>query len=193
MLVKKSFNVGFRPALARDRLRMFGANDQEALASQVHAIVPGDRQARPHGSDEITGRAARRITDGQRRLSGKHRDGADVCCEAMLDVEGFPRAFLFILADTERILPRVPQGRFIDFPGLGPAQVEHDQLHRAANRAVRPPAGTEDIGAPINLKPLAHGPIDDAEGGMRTSRGCTPWRLNWGSVMACTAVITTGR
>jgi hypothetical protein len=58
----------------------------------------------------------------------------------------------------------VPQGRFIDFPGFGPAQVEHDQLHRAANRAVRPPAGTEDIRSAINLKPLAYGSIDDAEG-----------------------------
>jgi hypothetical protein len=52
----------------------------------------------------------------------------------------------------------------VNFPGLGPAQVEHDQLHRAADRAVRPPAGTEDMGSPINRQPLAYGPIDDGGG-----------------------------
>ena len=193
VLVQKAFDVSFGPAIAGDRLRVFGANDQEALAPQVHARVPGDRQARPHGGDEVTGRAARGITDGQRRLGGKHRDRADVRCEAVLDVEGLPRAFLLVLADTERVLARMPQGRLVDLPGLGPPRLSMISLTARPIVPFARQPGPKTLGPALISSLWRTGPLMMHSGEWGPVVAWTPCKLNCGSVIACTAAITTGR
>ena len=109
------------------------------------------------------------VADALGRVAAVHADCALLPFIAVLNVQRFPRADLLVLANAIGVFAGVAHGRFVDFSGLGAADIDHDEPQRPANRGVRSPARAEHAGGAIDIELVANRAVDNKQGrgGMR--------------------------
>src|SRR5438093_9210006 len=108
---------------------MLWREHEKTLAAQVHVIAAEDAHAIRHHGEEVARVLTAVVVDVMRRFGWVHRHCTVCTLKPALDVQWLPGAGRLVLSDTIGILPRMTEGRLVQYPRLRPAKVHQRQLH----------------------------------------------------------------
>ena len=78
---------------------------------------------------------------------------------------------LLVLANAISVFCRIAERAFIEVGRAATSDIEHNQPNGAANRSIRPVAGTEGIGTPIHTDLARNRTVDDYQRRSHVGRG----------------------
>src|SRR5690606_37825281 len=90
-------------------------------------------------------------------------DDALVGGEAVVDVEGRPRALLLVLADHGRVLRGRALRRLVEFVRVQPEDVDAAEQDGPPDRRLRPEPGAEDVTLAVDAELAPGGAVDHEE------------------------------
>ena len=126
-------------------LDVLGRKHHQRLIGHAGAIAPHRGQSARDGLQDAARGARLVFADAVRRLAGIKRDRALIWLEASIHVQRFPRILLFILRDAIGELARIAERGHIDPVRTRAAEIQENQLQRAAQRAVGARDVAEDV------------------------------------------------
>jgi hypothetical protein len=89
----------------------------------------------------------------------------------MFNLVGSERAVFLVLANAISVFCRIAERAFIEVGRTATSDIEHNQPNGAANRSIRPIAGTEGIDAPIHTDLTRDRTVDDYQRRSHVGRG----------------------
>src|SRR5581483_2168905 len=105
---------------------------------------------------------ARHIDGAVHPRAAERADRVRTPLKTALDVERLPGIFLLVFGETEGILRRLAEGRFV-VAARRAADIAKREPKRAPDGRVGAPALAERVARAIDLQALAAGPVDDRQ------------------------------
>src|SRR5215813_1823728 len=99
-----------------------------------------------------------------RSAAVKHGYDAGFRRKSALHMKRFPRAVLFVFANTIRVFSRMAQSGTIKFAGKSTPHISHQQTNRSPNRCVGTPSWSKHIAAAVYPELVAYRAIHDHQG-----------------------------
>ena len=156
VLEEKLADVPFVPAVAVEELGVLGADNHEGVTHDVHLNVAQGAHGVGKNGQEVP-RVGGVVHDVVRRLRREHRHRTVGRGEAQLDVHWLPGVGVLVLGNAVGVGARVAEGGLVGLARYGAAQVEQDQLDRAADGRIGSPTGAEAVVAAVMSSSLTMG------------------------------------